>query len=134
VPQRIWLPLPKGTGAENVALYYYHCSGKSGDWYPAENVQGWLVPDSCLTMQIDGITYLGFVVTHSATIQLRLNDEAAPISSASVIPFHPKGEGGDLLLMLLFAAILVSLSKSSPKSTAINLKTAVQPRMDTNKH
>ncbi len=70
VPQRIWLPVPEGIDPNTVQLYYYHPNGDDQGWYPAQNVQGWLVPDSYLHLRTNGTTYLGFLVRHAAIVQL----------------------------------------------------------------
>jgi len=49
VPQRVWLPVPENVDPDTIELYYYHATGDDKGWYPAENVEGWLVPDSYLT-------------------------------------------------------------------------------------
>ncbi len=69
-PQRVWLPIPQGVDANKVRLYYYHANGPEKGWYPAQNVQGWLVPNSYLYLDIDGTTYLGFLVNHAGIAQL----------------------------------------------------------------
>ena len=70
VPQRVWLPIPDAADPASVQLYYYHPNGDDRGWYPAENVEGWLVPDSFLTLEANGTTYLGFLVRHAAIVQL----------------------------------------------------------------
>jgi hypothetical protein len=70
VPQRVWLPLPIGAEANDVQLYYYHANGEGRGWYPAENVDGWLVPNSRQTLEVGGTTYLGYLVRHAAIVQL----------------------------------------------------------------
>lgn len=69
-PQRVWLPLPQGIDRADVQLYYYHPHGADAGWYPAEDVEGWLVPDSYLHLRLNSTTYLGFVVRHGAIVQL----------------------------------------------------------------
>ncbi|MCH7909427.1 MAG: hypothetical protein IIB38_07405 [Candidatus Hydrogenedentes bacterium] len=69
-PQRVWLPLPDGADRDEVRLYYYHATGSDRGWYPAEKVEGWLVLDSYLYLDVDGISYLGFLVRHAAVVQL----------------------------------------------------------------
>ena len=69
-PQRVWLPLPYGTDADTVGVYYYHPNDEDRGWYPAENVLGWLVPDSALTLDLDGTRYLGLLVRHAAIIHV----------------------------------------------------------------
>jgi len=70
IPQRVWLPVPQDVDPTAVQLYYYHPTGDDRGWYPAENVQGWLVPDSYLTLELDDVTYLGFLVRHAGIVQL----------------------------------------------------------------
>ena len=65
-----WLPVLEGVDPDSVRLYYYHTSGEDRGWYPAENVEGWLVPDSYLHLRLDGVNYLGFVVRHAGIVQL----------------------------------------------------------------
>jgi ELWxxDGT repeat protein len=69
-PQRVWLPIPAGVDASAVHLYYYHPNGDDRGWYAAENVEGWLVPDSYATVAANGTTYLGFFVRHAGIVQL----------------------------------------------------------------
>ena len=75
VPQRVWLPIPEGVDPTQVRLYYYHAHGGEAGWYPAENVDGWLVPDSTLYLNTDGATYLGVLVRHAAVVQLGIHSE-----------------------------------------------------------
>ena len=70
VPQRVWLPLPQGLGPNDVRLYYYHPHGEDRGWFPAENIEGWLVPGSTLYLDMNGSTYLGFLVNHAGIVQL----------------------------------------------------------------
>ena len=41
---------------DEVRVYYYHAGGDDKGWYPAENVEGWLVPGSYLYLDLDGAT------------------------------------------------------------------------------
>lgn len=76
-PQRVWLPLPEGLEPAAARLYYYHPRGEDRGWYPAENVEGWLVPDSYLKLDYRGVTYLGFLVRHAGIVQLGIPNEVA---------------------------------------------------------
>ena len=69
-PLRIWLPLPPGLPSNLVNLYYYQPYGPEKGWYPAEDIEGWLVAGSDLRMTVKGTTYLGFLVRHAAIVQL----------------------------------------------------------------
>jgi len=75
VPQRVWLPVPRNVNPTAVRLYYYHATGQDRGWYPAENVEGWLVPDSYLELDLENVTYLGFLVRHAGIVQLRIATE-----------------------------------------------------------
>jgi internalin A len=70
VPQRIWLPVPSGQDPSSLQLYYFHAEGEDRGWYPAENVEGWLVPDSEQIITEDGDTYIGYLVRHAGIVQL----------------------------------------------------------------
>ncbi len=61
-PRRVWLPVPAGCRADEAVLYFYHACGNDNGWYLADNIEGWLVPKSCLTMEETGAVYLGFLV------------------------------------------------------------------------
>ncbi len=74
-PQRVWLPVPEGVNPAAVRLYYYHPAGDDKGWYPAENVEGWLVPNSYLSLELEDATYLGFLVRHAGVVQLRMSAE-----------------------------------------------------------
>jgi hypothetical protein len=69
-PQRVWLPVPAGVDAGALRAYYYRSNGPDRGWYPAERVEGWMVPDSYLTVNANGTTYLGFLVRHAGIAQL----------------------------------------------------------------
>ena len=71
----MWLPVPDGADPSAVRVYYYHTTGDDQGWYPAENVQGWLVPDSYLHLRTNGTTYLGFLVRHAGIVQLGIPTE-----------------------------------------------------------
>ncbi len=75
VPQRVWLPVPDGVDPNQVRVYYYHGTGDDKGWYPAENVEGWLVPDSYVRLRTNGTTYIGFVVRHAGIVQLGIPRE-----------------------------------------------------------
>ena len=75
VPQRVWLPMPEGVARGDARLFYYHATGDDRGWYPAERVEGWLVPDSYLYLDVEGVTYLGFLVHHAGIVQLGVPGE-----------------------------------------------------------
>ena len=69
-PQRVWLPIPAGVDPASAGLFYYHASGEDAGWYPAEHVEGWLVPGSYRYLEADGVVHLGFLVNHAGIVQL----------------------------------------------------------------
>ena len=69
-PQRVWLPIPAGVDPASAGLFYYHASGGDAGWYPAEHVEGWLVPGSYRYLEVDGVVHLGFLVNHAGIVQL----------------------------------------------------------------
>ncbi len=71
-PRRVWLPLPPTVAPTEVRLFYLHPYGDDRGWYPAENVEGWLVPDSYAALHADGMVYFGFLVRHSGVVQLAI--------------------------------------------------------------
>jgi hypothetical protein len=62
--------MPDGIHPNDVTVYYYHAEGEDASWYPAENVEGWLVADSYEVITQNSTTYLGFLVQHAALVQL----------------------------------------------------------------
>ena len=74
-PQRVWLPIPQGIDPGSVRLYYYHSSGDGIGWYAADAVEGWLVPNSGLYLELEGNSYAGFLVRHTAIVQLGVPTE-----------------------------------------------------------
>jgi hypothetical protein len=73
-PRRVWIPVPEQVTADNVRIYYYHPHGADRGWYPAEQVEDWLVPDSTVTVMFDNTRYLGFMVRHAGVIQLGIDE------------------------------------------------------------
>jgi hypothetical protein len=69
-PQQVWLPVPNGTNPADMQVFYYHPSGEHAGWYPADNVEGWLVPNSYQYLRQNNQTYLGFQVNHAGIVQL----------------------------------------------------------------
>ena len=102
VPQRVWLPLPGGVAAADVQLSFYHTGEDEGGWYAAEQVAGWLVEDSYLALEVDGVRYLGFVVRHGGVVQL-VSADSAEMAAAAV----PGARYGDLLLLGVCGLVLL---------------------------
>ncbi len=93
--QRVWLPIPDGVAASDLTVYYYHTAETNAGWYPAEKVNGWLVEDTYMTVDIDGTSYLGFLVSHPGIVQLGPVPTQAPLdgdTEASMFaPFTANG-------------------------------------------
>ncbi|MCF6285204.1 MAG: hypothetical protein L3K26_08435, partial [Candidatus Hydrogenedentes bacterium] len=103
-PQRVWVPLPAGLDPSEAVLYYYHENGEETLWYPAEDIAGWLVEDSYLYVELDGVPHLGFTVRHEAIVQLG-HAPAAGEASASAAMFGGTMTPGMLVNILLMAAL-----------------------------
>ncbi|MCC6488749.1 MAG: BACON domain-containing protein [Candidatus Hydrogenedentes bacterium] len=88
VPQRVWLPVPEGFSGSDLAVFYYQPMGDAAGWYPAENVEGWLVSGSVTVESVDGAAYIGLDVRHGAILQLGVPLEAA---GASIAPLRVGG-------------------------------------------
>ncbi|MDQ1257917.1 MAG: hypothetical protein QG656_2525, partial [Candidatus Hydrogenedentes bacterium] len=106
-PQRVWLPVPEGVTPQDVQLYYYFGAAAGGRWYAAEDVIGWLGPDGYVSIEIDGVTYLGFLVRHGgvATLGVRGMDGAGH-AGASAVPGVSWPPSGDAVVMALIALCL----------------------------
>lgn len=69
-PRTVWIPIPEGTNPDDVRLFYYHPYGDDRGWYPAENIQGWLVPDSIEIVVANEMNYIRFSIRHAGIVQL----------------------------------------------------------------
>ncbi len=99
-PQRVWIPLPKGVPPEAAQLWYFVDDREGGQWYPAKRIEGWLCPNTLMPLELNGITYIGAVVTHGGTVQLATGPAT---DSASVISI-PANLLGDILMSILMLA------------------------------
>jgi len=137
--QRVWLAVPRSIDPTKVWLYYY-THGADFGWYPAEAVEGWLVPDSYLELQTDGPTYLGFLVRHAGIAQLAAvpaDADGMPLISgigaiaSSVSPPRRAPWIVPLLMALLFtvatALLTVQYRKRIFVRTALLLQTEAGP-------
>ena len=100
--------MPEGLSASDVAVKYYYGTGSEAGWYPAKNVEGWLVPDSYLELELDGMAYLGFLVRHGRTAQLVMPVLEPVATTASVIP-------NDAIVLALAAAALLWVGRRVPR-------------------
>ena len=105
VRQRVWIPIPDNLGAGDVVLNYYFAdkTGSETGWYPAETIQGWLVQDSYLELELNGVRYLGFLARHAGLVQVSAASakaETVADASALPLPFLAKAYGGDGIVLL----------------------------------
>ena len=102
-PQWVWLPVPAGVEAADLALYYYHTPGGDSGWYAAEDVEGWLVPESLEVIERDGATEFGFLVRHSGIVQLGWSQVGTTPVTASM---------GDVLMIACTVVTLVGVARA----------------------
>ena len=122
VPQRVWLPVPAGTAVEGLGLYYCHRSGERGAWFAAADVDGWVVPDSYLELELNGTTWLGFVVTHGGVVRLAYPGQGELTSLAAAEAQHSGTFGGRQtsdLLLVASVALLLSVVGRRPDSPLV---------------
>jgi len=105
-PVTVQIPVPAGQAADSLAIYYYSEAASHTGWYPAENVVGWLVPESRQVVEKDGQTFIEVQVNHSGVLQLGLSAKARLGSATSV----DVGVSGSSAKWVSFASILLSLS------------------------
>ena len=116
LPQRVWLPAPDGANTNALAVYYYYGGDEDCGWYRAENVEGWLASHDYWQLELDGVTYLGFLVHHSGNlVRLAWAPTNQPVvsESAAVIPTGVLFSGaiGDLLTLALVGLVLFCVGK-----------------------
>ncbi|HNT87781.1 MAG TPA: hypothetical protein PKL84_07930, partial [Candidatus Hydrogenedentes bacterium] len=108
LPQRVWLPLAPGVAPGAVTVYYYyHDTSADAGWYPAANVDGWLVPDSYLQLELDGVRYLGVLAKHPGVVQAGLT--VAPTRKLGAVAITSGGVAAGNALVLALTAALVLL-------------------------
>jgi hypothetical protein len=98
-PRLVWLPLPAGLDASLAHVYYAAPAAQGGGWVTAEDVAGWFVTGSTVTLTWDGVAWLGMAVRHGGVVRVEAPDSESEVQG-SVIP----GARGDALVML--AALL----------------------------
>jgi Cohesin domain len=101
-PQRVWLPVPKGTDPSDANVYAF----LGDDWFPAANVDGLLVQDSVLILDVDETTYLGFLARHGAVVQLGVPSASMPQTSAASAGVSWHDLTGQLVLVAFLLIIL----------------------------
>ena len=87
ISQRVWLPVPEDVAADSLQLYCYVGVGPASGWHAAEDVADWIVRDSQLLLELNDVTYVGFLVQHGGIVRLA---RPAPLpvtaKAATVLP------------------------------------------------
>ncbi|MBE3040916.1 MAG: hypothetical protein IMZ62_19135 [Chloroflexi bacterium] len=107
-PQRIWVPVPRGYSPKELTLYYYlpDDDGRAV-WHPAEQVLGWVVPNSREeAMGEDGTRYVGILASHSGTVRLA-PPPSVVLGAATVL----LGSMADVLMYLVLGLVLAGFSR-----------------------
>jgi len=122
-PRVVWLPAPATVDTRFLALYYRLGSGEDAQWHPAEVVEGWLTGSDTLGLELDGVTYLGFEIRHGGTVQLgppallEAKQGATLLPLNIAMPLRTSERAGDLLVLGLALAVLVSASRAGRTRT-----------------
>jgi hypothetical protein len=69
-PVLVRIPLPEGSGTEDLNVYYFSESARHRGWYQGLNVTGWMVPNSLRIVSDDDTNYVEFLANHSGVVQL----------------------------------------------------------------
>jgi hypothetical protein len=73
-PITLEIPLPPTVDPATVQMLYYSESAAHQGWFRAEDVEGWIVPESIQITKCDSGACLVFEVTHSGVLQLYLRE------------------------------------------------------------
>jgi hypothetical protein len=107
-PTTIWLPVPADADPAALTLFCYHDEAGERGWYPAENVEGFLVPDSRSVNETGGVVYLGFSACHAAEVRLGLREANPAAARASMVPLGTlRSSLGDVTMLILAAGVLM---------------------------
>lgn len=105
-PQRVWLPLPEWLAPEDAAIQYCYKTESGATWAPGEAVEGWLVPDSLLAAEFDGVTYLGLLVRHGGLVHLASR-------AATSVPVNTAAGSYHIALAALALALGLPLARAA---------------------
>ncbi|NIA12478.1 MAG: hypothetical protein GWP08_00250 [Nitrospiraceae bacterium] len=105
-PLTLQLPVPAGVSADALDIYYYSETTSHQGWYPADNVVGWMAPESRRTVDVDGQTYIEIQVNHAGVMQLGQAIELALGNTVSI----EIGAGGGRAMWLSLGTTLFALS------------------------
>ncbi len=117
--QRVWIPLEDGVEASDVAPYYYYVdkAGNENGWRTAADIKGWLVEDSILELELNGVRYVGFLVRHGAVVRMGpAAGKSEVVSGASALPLEAifgARSGDGVVMAVLMLMLLVVLPRVS---------------------
>ena len=111
-PRLVWLPLPDGLDPSLARVSYAAPLAQGGGWVAAEDVAGWLVPDSTVALTWDGVDWLGVAVRHGGQVRID-SPESAPEAQGSLVFTGRPGRAGDVAVLL---AVLAGLAMAAAMS------------------
>ncbi|MEK7793605.1 MAG: tandem-95 repeat protein, partial [Candidatus Hydrogenedentota bacterium] len=113
-PIDIWLPLPDGVRPGSVRLEYRVNVDGVSKWYSADEIDGWLAPNSIGSSTSDGTTYIGFTARHAGTV--RLTAIAATANGlAAVMPLAGISNAGDVAAFAIILMLCVAAGRRSAR-------------------
>ncbi len=84
-PVSFWIPVPEGADPDALEIYYFSETEEHRGWYPAENVIGWMAPDSRAVVEEDGQFFIEILVNHSGIVQLADAQSAKVLADAGIL-------------------------------------------------
>lgn len=119
-PRHVWVPVPPGAEIEHVAVYYLDAGGTE-TWYLAEEVHGWLVPQSYDVVEDGDVLFLGLSVNHGGIIRLgpQPAQDKQVLVAAAVMPVGWVGRDAvvDILLLAITPLLLVAIGRARRRGT-----------------
>jgi hypothetical protein len=122
-PQRVWFPLPQGTQAKDLTVYYYAGSGPDGSWHPGGMVTGWLASDDIAVASSGGFAYVGFLLQYGGVARLGYRANAPAASQAGLV-----STGGDALANMVNIGVIVLILYGAYRLSARRKTPTGQPR------
>lgn len=110
-PFAVFLPLPEGVSASGVSIYYFVTGYGGGQWYPGEQVAGWMVSGAARQAVQDGVPGLAFEVRYGGAVCLDIEPEVS--SAGDGAPFSQVA-GNGLLMFLPAALFILRRGRTSP--------------------
>ena len=114
VAQQVWLPIPEGSDARHVRSCYHIAHGPYAGWHAADEVEGFVVPDTYMLDESNGTAYLGFLVRHGGAVRLAEWADAGAADNVSASA-GPEGLSDILVLAGLAAALWMAGRRYSAK-------------------